>query len=85
MPSVLLIEDDVRIRESLARALASRGHDVDRLATGMEGLEYVIANAPDVVILDLGLPDLDGVEILKLIRAVSQVPVMAFMQQALTK
>ncbi|HSR44653.1 MAG TPA: response regulator transcription factor [Acidimicrobiia bacterium] len=76
MPSVLLIEDDVRIRESLARALASRGHDVDSLATGMEGLEYVIANAPDVVILDLGLPDLDGVEILKLIRAVSQVPVI---------
>ncbi len=76
MPSVLLIEDDVRIRQSLARALASRGHDVDSLATGMEGLEYVIANAPDAVILDLGLPDLDGVEILKLIRAVSQVPVI---------
>ena len=76
MSAVLLIEDDVRIRESMARALAGRGHDVESTATGMEGLEQVIAQGPDVVILDLGLPDLDGVEVLKLIRAVSQVPVI---------
>ena len=76
MPVVLLIEDDVRIRQSLARALAGRGHDVDRVASGMEGLEQVIARAPDAVILDLGLPDLDGLEVLKMIRAVSQVPVI---------
>jgi DNA-binding response OmpR family regulator len=76
MPVVLLIEDDVRIRQSLARALAGRGHDVDSVASGMEGLEQVIARAPDAVILDLGLPDLDGLEVLKMIRAVSQVPVI---------
>ena len=76
MPSILLIEDDVRIRQSLARALAGRGHDVDSVAAGLEGLEYVISQAPDAVILDLGLPDLDGLEVLKLIRAVSQVPVI---------
>jgi len=76
MPAVLLVEDDVRIRQSLARALAGRGHDVDSVASGMEGLEHVIAQVPDVVILDLGLPDLDGLEVLKMIRAVSQVPVI---------
>ena len=76
MPVVLLVEDDVRIRQSLARALAGRGHDVDSVASGMEGLEQVIARAPDAVILDLGLPDLDGLEVLKMIRAVSQVPVI---------
>jgi DNA-binding response OmpR family regulator len=42
----------------------------------MEGLEQVVARAPDAVILDLGLPDLDGLEVLKMIRAVSQVPVI---------
>lgn len=76
MPSILLIEDDARIRQSLARSLASRGHDVDSVAAGLEGLEQVIATAPDVVILDLGLPDIDGIEVLKMIRAVSQVPVI---------
>jgi len=76
MPSILLIEDDVRISQSLARALAGRGHDVDSVATGLEGLEHVIALAPDAVILDLGLPDVDGVEVLKMIRAVSQLPII---------
>ncbi len=76
MPSVLLIEDDSRIRQSLARLLAARGHDVETVAAGMEGLELVISGTPDVVVLDLGLPDLDGIEVLKLIRAVSVVPVI---------
>lgn len=76
MPSVLLVEDDSRIRQSLARLLAARGHDVETVAAGMDGLELVISGSPDVVVLDLGLPDLDGIEVLKLIRAVSAVPVI---------
>lgn len=76
MASLLLIEDDFRIRESLARALATRGHDVESVSSGMEGLEQAIALSPDAVILDLGLPDVDGIEVLKMIRAVSQVPVI---------
>ncbi len=76
MAVVLLIEDDQRIREALARALAERGHDVESLAEGMSGVEHVVSDAPDVVVLDLGLPDVDGREVLKLIRAVSQVPVI---------
>lgn len=76
MPAVLIIEDDQRIRESLARRLADRGYDVDSAAAGLKGLEMVVAGSPDVVLLDLGLPDVDGGEVLKMIRAVSTVPVI---------
>lgn len=76
MPSVLIIEDDLKIRESLARRLAERGYDVESAATGLGGLETVVAGDPDVVILDLGLPDVDGREVLKMIRAVSRIPVI---------
>ena len=76
MPAVLIIEDEQKIRESLARRLADLGYDVDSTGTGLAGLESVVAQAPDVVILDLGLPDIDGREVLKMIRAVSPVPVI---------
>jgi DNA-binding response OmpR family regulator len=76
MASVLIIEDELRIRESLARRLAERGYDVESAATGLGGLEAVVSNDPDVVILDLGLPDVDGREVLKMIRAVSAVPII---------
>lgn len=76
MPAVLIIEDDQRIRESLARRLAERGYDVESAAAGLKGLELVVADSPDVVLLDLGLPDVDGGEVLKMIRAVSSVPVI---------
>ena len=76
MVDVLVIEDDFRVREAVARALADRGHAVDTVASGMEGVERVVSTSPQIVVLDLGLPDLDGSEVLKLIRAVSQVPVI---------
>jgi DNA-binding response OmpR family regulator len=76
MASVLLIEDDQRIRESLARALASRGHEVRSAPNGMSGVEMAVAGDTDVVVLDLGLPDIDGEHALKMIRAVSNVPVI---------
>lgn len=76
MPAVLIIEDEQRIRETLARRLAERGYDVDSAGGGLAGLESVVAQPPDVVILDLGLPDVDGREVLKMIRAVSGVPII---------
>ncbi len=76
MASVLIIEDEQRIRELVARVLADGGHDVTALGTAMEGLQAVVNGSPDVVILDMGLPDLDGAELLKMIRAVSSVPVI---------
>jgi DNA-binding response OmpR family regulator len=74
--AVLIIEDDQRIRERLARNLAKRGHSTHARRTGLEGLSAVVEDKPDVVVLDLGLPDIDGAELLKMIRAVSTVPIV---------
>lgn len=76
MASVVIIEDEQRIRELVARVLADRGHDVESTATAMEGLQAVVRISPELVILDMGLPDLDGSELLKMIRAVSDVPII---------
>ena len=76
MASILVIEDEQRIREELATRLSERGHDVESVATAMDGVHLAVAGNHDVVVLDLGLPDLDGTEALRMIRAVSQVPVV---------
>lgn len=73
---VLLVEDDATIRSSLSGALHGLGHAVTSAATAMDGLNRVVAQRPDVVVLDLGLPDLDGRELLRMLRAVSDVPVV---------
>ena len=76
MPRIVLIEDDVEIRRLAATALAGQGHDVESADHGLAGLEMAVKGSPDLVILDLGLPDVDGTELLRMIRAVSEVPVM---------
>lgn len=76
MARTVLIEDDVEIRRLVADALASQGHDVESASSAMEGLELAVRGEPDLVLLDLGLPDLDGTELLRMIRAVSHVPVI---------
>ena len=76
MSVVLLIEDDARIREAVARALGDRGHAVRSASTGMAGLADAVDDPPDVVVLDLGLPDVSGREVLRMLRAVSDVPVI---------
>jgi DNA-binding response OmpR family regulator len=73
---VLIIEDDDRIRPLLMRSLDQRGYAVDSAVTGMQGLQLAIDTRPDLVILDLGLPDVDGTQVLSMLRAVSQVPVI---------
>jgi DNA-binding response OmpR family regulator len=73
---VTIIEDDPRIREAVARTLVERGHAVRSASTGMTGLQQVVDDPPDVVVLDLGLPDIDGRELLRMLRAVSPVPVI---------
>jgi DNA-binding response OmpR family regulator len=76
MVRVALIEDDAAIRTSLMRGLASKGHVVSTAPTGLEGLSAVIDSKPDVVLLDLGLPDVDGRDVLAMLRGVSDVPVI---------
>lgn len=76
MPQLLLVEDDAAIRSALVRALSERGFGVMTATTGMQGLHEAIEHAPDLVVLDLGLPDVDGVTLLTMLRAVSLVPVI---------
>ncbi|MEN8235895.1 MAG: response regulator transcription factor [Actinomycetota bacterium] len=76
MASILIIEDEQRIREELAARLAERGHDVVTVATAMEGVHGAVSGDHDVVVLDLALPDVDGTEALRMIRAVSGIPVV---------
>ncbi|GAB2744027.1 response regulator transcription factor [Salinifilum aidingensis] len=71
-----MVEDDATIRSSLSKALHELGHAVTSAATAMHGLNQVVAQNPDVVVLDIGLPDLDGREMLRMLRAVSRVPVV---------
>jgi DNA-binding response OmpR family regulator len=73
---LLLIEDDPRIRSALMRALTERGHAVSAEAAGMPGLQRVLDDPPDLVVLDLGLPDVDGIQLLRMLRPVSAVPVI---------
>src|SRR5690242_19849695 len=76
MSAIFVVEDDQRIRSTVVRELSDRGHSVRAAGTAMDGLREVVEWAPDVVVLDLGLPDVDGNEFLKMLRAVSAVPVV---------
>lgn len=76
MASVLVIEDDQPIRESLTRGLVGAGHAVRSEGTGAAALAAAVDWRPDVVVLDLGLPDLDGADVLQMLRGVSPVPVI---------
>ena len=76
MVQVLIIEDDARIRPLLMRTLGELGYAVSSASTGMQGLQLAVDTRPDLVILDLGLPDVDGTQVLAMLRAVSDVPVI---------
>lgn len=76
MAHVLLVEDDLGIRSAVMRALNSRGHAVDAATNGLDGLQMMLTGEPEVIILDLGLPDVPGERLLGMIRAVSDVPVI---------
>lgn len=73
---MLIIEDDATIRTALVRALTARDHSTMTAPTALGGLQSLVEHRPDVVLLDLGLPDLDGAALLAMIRAVSTVPVI---------
>ncbi|GIH68948.1 response regulator transcription factor [Sphaerimonospora thailandensis] len=76
MATVLVVEDDEFVRSAIIRDLAGRSHAVRSAGRALDALREIAQSAPDVVILDLGLPDLDGAEALKMLRAISNVPVI---------
>jgi DNA-binding response OmpR family regulator len=76
MAKILLIEDDQRIRELVCEHLASEGHSVSSEPTGMEGLQKATSSNPDLIVLDLGLPDLEGIDLIKMLRSVNDVPIL---------
>jgi two-component system KDP operon response regulator KdpE len=75
-PVVVLIEDEPQIRRFLRPTLAGPGYRLFEAATGADGVIEVSSRQPDVVIIDLGLPDMDGVEVIRRIREWSQVPII---------
>src|SRR4051794_10645902 len=81
MTSILVVEDDDAIRTGLVRGLGQRGLAVASVGAGLAALEVVVKDRPDVVLLDLGLPDVDGLQVLAMVRAVSQVPVIVVTAQ----
>lgn len=76
VPRILIVEDDAEIRRLVADSMSRLGHEVISTGTAMEGLQTAVSESPDLVVLDLGLPDVDGAELLRMLRAVSSVPVI---------
>ncbi|MFF3554193.1 response regulator [Streptomyces tsukubensis] len=76
MPRVLLIEDDPSVREGVELGLRRRGHEVAATATGEEGLAALPEFRPDLVLLDLMLPGVNGVEVCRRIREAGQLPII---------
>jgi len=75
-PVIVLIEDDAKIRRFLRTAFVNNGYRLFEASTGTDGLVEAATRQPDVVIVDLGLPDLDGVEVIRQLREWTSVPVI---------
>jgi two-component system KDP operon response regulator KdpE len=73
---VLVVDDEPAIHRFLTPALVANAYDVLKAETGTEGLRRIAADAPDVVVLDLGLPDMDGKEVIGRVREWSEVPIV---------
>ncbi|MEV8532596.1 response regulator transcription factor [Streptomyces sp. NPDC051211] len=76
MPRVLLIEDDPSVREGVGLGLRRRGHEVSAAETGEEGLALLPGFRPELVLLDLMLPGINGVQVCRRIRDTSQIPII---------
>ena len=76
MSKAVIIDDEAQIRRLLRMVLEARGYEVSEAADGTAGLQEIAFHRPDVVLLDLGLPGLGGIEVLKRLREWSEVPVL---------
>jgi two-component system, OmpR family, KDP operon response regulator KdpE len=75
-PRILLVDDEVPIQRAVAPLLRARGYDVEVVGTGTKALESSRTQPPDLIVLDLGLPDVEGAEVCRRIRAESAVPIV---------
>jgi DNA-binding response OmpR family regulator len=82
---VLVVEDDAEIADVLRRSLRNEGYDVRTSADGIEALDVAVGFVPDLVVLDLGLPRLDGIEVCRRLRAESDVPILMLTARAETE
>ena len=73
---ILLVDDDVSIQRAVAPLLRSRGYHVDVVGTGVEAVKAVEDHTPDLIVLDLGLPDLEGVEVCRRMRRHTRAPIV---------
>jgi two-component system KDP operon response regulator KdpE len=73
---VLVIDDEIQIRRLLRACLEISGYDVVEAATGQCGLEEAVRRQPDIILLDMGLPDMDGLAVLKRLREWSHAPIL---------
>ncbi len=75
-PKILIIEDEQEIRRFLRASLAAHGYRFLEAETGQQGLRYATSSQPDLIVLDLGLPDVDGLEIIARVREWSTMPII---------
>jgi two-component system KDP operon response regulator KdpE len=75
-PLVLVVEDDPQVRRYLRAGLASHGYRLQEAQTAEEGIRLAVEYPPDIVLLDLGLPDLDGIEVARRLREWSEAPIL---------
>ena len=75
--NIIIIEDEKNICSFIEHILEPQGYRVISANTGKEGLQYITSEHPDVILLDLGLPDMDGMDVLMQLRAWSLMPVVA--------
>ena len=80
-PRVLVVDDEPQIRRALRVALRANGYTVEEAATGEAALDVIALNPPDVVVLDLVLPDVDGAEVCRRVREWSKVPLIVLSVQ----
>jgi two-component system KDP operon response regulator KdpE len=75
-PQILLVDDEASIQRAVGPLLRSRGYQVEIAGTGHEALRLVHDRPPDLIVLDLGLPDIEGTEVCRRVRAQSAVPII---------
>jgi two-component system KDP operon response regulator KdpE len=73
---ILLVDDELSIQRALTPLLRSRGYEVDVASTGTDALSSIAARPPDLMVLDLGLPDVEGTEVCRRVRATSKLPII---------